>query len=281
MSAAAIGESLREAISDDSISGRLWLYAHYDCNLACTYCLTGSSPTSRPRQLSPERMVDLARQARELGFEALGVTGGEPFLRPWMVDVLLAMSEQLPVLALSNATLFGGRQLQRMAPLSEADVALQVSLDRPEPDANDALRAIGNHRKVVRAIEGLLGLGIRVRVASTVDELDDDERARLLSLVQKLGVAAGDHIIRPIVRRGRAAVEALGVQAGVNDLRAELTISADGAFWGPFGPTVSNETQDTDLLLWRRTKPLSVPTRRLLELVKGLPNGHDATLGIR
>ncbi len=273
--------AIAAAVDEGVISERVWLYAHYDCNLACAYCLTGSSPTSRPRQLTPERMLDLARQASEQGFRSMGVTGGEPFLRPWMVQTLVAMAAELPVLALSNATLFGGRKLQYLRPLARADVALQFSLDRAEPETNDASRARGNHRKVVRAIADVLGLGIRVRVASTVDELADDERAQLVELVRSLGVAEDDHIIRPIVKRGRAVAQALGLQASVHDLRPELTISADGAFWGPFGPTVADEILDTDLLLCRRTSPLSVPAGRLLALAKGLPDGHDSTLGIR
>jgi hypothetical protein len=57
----------------------------------------------------------------------------------------------------------------------------------------------------------------------------------------------------------------LGVEAGPADLPAELTISADGAFWSPFGPTVHGGRLDTDLLLTRVTRPLTRPAAALLE----------------
>jgi hypothetical protein len=58
-------------------------------------------------------------------------------------------------------------------------------------------------------------------------------------------------------------------------------VTADGAFWSPFGPTVTDGRLDTDLLLTRTTAPLSVPATVLLRLVEGRPAGTDAALGIR
>ena len=75
--------------------------------------------------------------------------------------------------------------------------------------------------------------------------------------------------------------EAIGVTARAQDIPSELTITADGAFWGSFGPTVRSGRLDTDLLLTRTVLPLSVPANALLGLLKGMPDGHDANLGIR
>ena len=267
------------AIAADQISERVWLYVHYDCNLSCAYCLSGSTPMSKRRQLSSARLLELADEAKSLGFKALGVTGGEPFLRRWMVDTLVEMAARLPVLVLTNGTLFAGKRLAAMAPLASAAVTVQMSLDRLDPGANDDLRAKGNHAAVVQAITALIELGIRVRVASTLDDLAED--LAFLAFVRGLGVAGEDHILRPIVRRGRAVDTDMGVRATLSDFRPELTISADGAFWGPFGPTVRDERVDTDLLLCRSTRPLAVPAGRLIALARGLPSGHDTTLGIR
>jgi hypothetical protein len=71
------------------------------------------------------------------------------------------------------------------------------------------------------------------------------------------------------------------VTATRDDLEPELTLTADGAFWNPFGPTIENGRVDTDLLLTRTTQPLSTSAMTMLRLVQGRPPGHDATLGIR
>ena len=125
--------AIAEAVRDGRLPGRVWLYSNYHCNLVCTYCLTDSSPKSPRRDLAADRMVDLAVQARALGFTDLGVTGGEPFLRPDMVDVLLAMAEQLPTVVLSNATLFHGDRLTRVEALAASPLSFRCRSTTPTP----------------------------------------------------------------------------------------------------------------------------------------------------
>lgn len=276
--------AIAEAVREGRLPGRVWLYSNYHCNLVCTYCLTDSSPKSPRRDLGADRMVELAAQARDLGFTDLGVTGGEPFLRPDMVDVLIAMSEQLPTVVLSNATLFHGDRLKRVEALADHPVVVQVSLDYADADDNDAQRGEDNHATVVGAISRLVERGIRVRIGTTLDpnaEITDDDQARLCSLHRSLGVDDEDHVVRPIVRRGRADVSDMGVKAGAADLPPELTITADGAWWSPFGPTIRDGIPETDLLVTRTTDPLLTPASALLRLIQGQPAGEDANLGIR
>jgi hypothetical protein len=189
----------------------------------------------------------------------------------------LTLAAILPLVCLSNGTVFTERRLERLRPLAELPAQIQVSLDRPEPDANDAMRGPENFRKVVDAIPRLVERGVRVRIATTVDVIDDQELQRLCRLHRRLGVPDIDHVIRPIVRRGRAVDHDLGVEAGP----AELTITTDGAFWSPFGPTVHGGRLDTDLLLTRTTMPLRVPAAALLRLVQARPPGTDAQLNIQ
>ena len=259
------------AIARGLIGGRLWLYANYHCNLTCTYCLTESSPTVARRQLPVDGLPEIAAEARATGFTALGVTGGEPFLVPGMAGALVAMAEELPTVVLSNGTLFTPRLLADMNALAGRDFAVQVSLDSADPDANDEMRGPRNFAKVVEAIPRLRAQGIRVRVATTGEGIAPEALARLCELHRSLGVGDEDHIVRPIVRRGRAIDHGLGVDADLADLPAELTITADGAFWSPFGPTVHGGRLDTNLLLTRTTRPLSIPAAAMLRIAGAVP----------
>ncbi|MDP4504117.1 radical SAM protein [Nonomuraea turcica] len=273
--------TVAEAVAEGRLPGRVWMYADYHCNLACTYCLTESAPQVARRELGHQRMVEIAAEAAQLGFTDLGVTGGEPFLVMGLPKTLADMAEHLPVLVLTNGTLFTPKRLDRLEPILGRPVAMQISLDRPDPDANDEMRGPENFGKVVEAIPRLVERGVKVRIATTVESIEDAELDRLCSLHRDLGVPDEDHIIRPIVRRGRAADHDLGVMARQQDLPAELTITTDGAFWSPFGPTVSAGVVDTDLLITRTTRPLGVPARALLRLVENRPAGEDVALNIR
>jgi MoaA/NifB/PqqE/SkfB family radical SAM enzyme len=277
----ATADALRGAIDDGRVADRLWLYSNYHCNLQCAYCLTESAPAVPRRLLDAGDMVEAARQAPALGFRALGVTGGEPFLLPDLPEVLADLARVLPVLVLTNATLFTERLLARMRPLADLPVALQISLDSAEPEINDEFRAPHNFEKVVAAIPRLIELGIPVRIATTGDRNTPDQMARLCALHRSLGVSDEDHVVRPIVRRGRAIDGDMGVVAESKDLFPELTLTADGAFWSPFGPTVHAGRLDTDLLLTRQRLPLDRPARALLAAADANPEGYDATLNIR
>ena len=258
--------ALDQAIADGVIGGRLWLYANYHCNLRCTYCLTESAPEVARRELPVERLPEVAAQARRAGFTAVGVTGGEPFLVRGLAATLGEMALQLPTLVLSNGTLFGRRLLAELGPLAALDLAIQISLDSAEPEANDEMRGPRNFARVVEAVPRLRALGLRVRVATTTEGLEPDALARLCELHRALGVPDEDHVVRPIVRRGRAAEQGLGVAAELGDLPPELTLTADGAFWSPFGPTVRGGRLDTDLLITRTTRPLSIPIAAMLKV---------------
>jgi MoaA/NifB/PqqE/SkfB family radical SAM enzyme len=257
------------------------MYSNYHCNLVCTYCLTESGPRVARRELDPATMLDLAREAKDVGFDGIGITGGEPFLVPDMPVLLVELSKVLPVLVLTNGTLFARALLDRMELLVHADVTLQISLDHADPEANDVMRGPENFRKVVEAVPELLRRGIAVRIATTLEQEDPDELERLCDLHRGLGVSDDDHVVRPIIRRGRADTGQLGVVARYLDLEPELTITADGAFWSPFAPTVRNGTLDTDLLLTRTVRPLQRPLDAMCTVLRGRPEGADSVLNIR
>jgi uncharacterized Fe-S cluster-containing radical SAM superfamily protein len=272
---------IADAIRTGTMPGRLWIYSNYHCNLACGYCLTESSPRAPRRELDAGTMVELARQAEQLGFTGIGVTGGETILLPWLPEAIRKMAEHLPIVVLTNGTLFGDDRIELTAGMDHPHVALQISLDSHLPDVNDLARGPDNFRKVVEAVPRLLERGVRVRIATTT-ALAPDHRGLepLRELVSSLGVPAEDHLVRPIVRRGRADQRAMGVVAGARDIPSELTVTADGAFWGSFGPTVRGNRLDTDLLLTRTILPLEVPAMALLAALDGVPEGNDAALGI-
>jgi MoaA/NifB/PqqE/SkfB family radical SAM enzyme len=275
-------DAIAKARAAGRVGGHLWLYATYHCNLACTYCLTESSPRiANRRELSPDTMVRLAREARELGFDRIGITGGEVFMLRWFPETLVELSGILPTLTLTNATLFTDRMLRRIEPLADLDAALQVSLDSADAARNDEYRGPANWGQVTEAIPRLLERGIRVRVATTVEYQTPEDLERLCELHRRLGIPDDDHVVRPVVRRGRARTVGMGVELGIDDVLPELTISADGAFLNPFAPTVVGGRTEIDLLVSRQILPLEVPLARMLAAAHEQPAGADVVRNVR
>ena len=276
--------AVQDAIATGTVGGRLWFYANYHCNLQCSYCLTESGPRVPRRELPGEAILERAAEAADLGFESFGVTGGEPFIRDDMPALVAELGRRRPTVVLSNATLFNERRLRELEPLADLPVHVQISLDHPDPVENDEMRGPENFRKVMEAIPKLVERGIGVKIATTLedpDAVDPEERERRCELHRRMGIPDEDHVVRPIVHRGRAATNELGLPAGFEQLDPELTLTADGAFYSPFGPTVRGGRLDTDLLVSRATAPLRRPVDALLRIADQLPEGHDASIGIR
>ena len=47
----------------------------------------------------------------------------------------------------------------------------------------------------------------------------------------------------------------------------ELTLTSEGAFWTPFGPTYRQGRLQTDLLICRTVAPLNKPVQQLLNIL--------------
>jgi sulfatase maturation enzyme AslB (radical SAM superfamily) len=279
--ATPLGE-IAEAVANGVLGERVWFYANYHCNLECTYCLTESGPNVDRKMLDGAWMIARAHEAKALGFKQLGVTGGEPFMVSSMPETIAAMSDILPTVVLSNGSLFHGPRLERIVEaLAGKSVHIQISLDAPEPGENDTKRGDDNWRQVSEAVPRLVSRGLKVRIATTTEGITDESLNELCVLHREWGVPDEDHVVRPIVSRGRAALDGIGVAATQQDLPAELCLTTDGAFWSAFGPTIRNGRTDTDLLITRVTAPLERPAKAMLRVAQATPAGADASLGIR
>jgi sulfatase maturation enzyme AslB (radical SAM superfamily) len=257
---------IAEAVANGVLGERVWFYANYHCNLECTYCLTESGPNVDRKMLDAEWMIARAHEAKALGFKQLGVTGGEPFMVSSMPETIA----------------FHGPRLERIVEaLAGKNVHIQISLDAPEPGANDTKRGDDNWRQVSEAVPRLVARGLKVRIATTTEGITEESLNELCVLHREWGVPDEDHVVRPIVSRGRAALDGIGVAATQQDLPAELCLTTDGAFWSAFGPTIRNGRTDTDLLITRVTAPLERPAKAMLRVAQATPAGTDAALGIR
>ena len=75
-------------------------------------------------------------------------------------------------------------------------------------------------------------------------------------------------MVRPIIGRGRARDNELGVKVAFDDVPAELTLTSEGAYWSPATPTVRDGRLDTDYLLTRTIVPLDIPARAMLRFAE-------------
>jgi pyruvate-formate lyase-activating enzyme len=227
---------------------RLWIYTNFHCNLACDYCCVRSSPRADPRMLSLDRVRRVAAEAQAAGVRELWVTGGEPFIRPDIAQVLDACARRLSTTVLTNGMLLRGHRLAALSELPRDRLALQVSLDSPDPELHDRHRGEGSWDRAVAGIRALAAAGFRVRVAATLGHEDQATEASFHAFLDGLGIPVEDRLVRRIAKRGFAED---GVVLTTQSLVPEVTVTADGVYWHPVG------ADDEDMLVTTQAFPLA------------------------
>ncbi len=228
------------------VGSRLWLYTNFDCNLACDYCCVRSSPRADPRTLPLEDVERAAAEAPAAGVREILVTGGEPFLRPDIFELLLACARALPTTVLTNGLLFAGKRRLALHGLPRDRIVFQISLDSPTPALHDRHRGQGTWEKARAGIAIAREEGFRVRLASTV--ADDRAEQEFQAFVEREGIPEEDCVLRRVALRGFAEE---GVALSRADLIPEVTLTRAGVYWHPVGAT------DEDFLVTPRRFPLA------------------------
>ena len=148
------------------------------CNLRCTYCMSEEPPSFHPREglLTIEELERLARVARSLGISSIRLTGGEPLVRPGIVDIVGRIS----ALGFEDVALTtNGTRLARMAPsLVEAGLMrANVSCDSLRSDRFPLIRRRGSLDEVLAGMDGAEQAGLpKVKVnVVLIAGVNDDE----------------------------------------------------------------------------------------------------------
>jgi MoaA/NifB/PqqE/SkfB family radical SAM enzyme/SAM-dependent methyltransferase len=206
----------------------LWLQVNNACNLSCSHCLVSSGPGGIGG-LPPAELLRLVDRAVELGLERLFVTGGEPFLRRDLSDLLRHATEAhgLEAIVLTNATVWGDRIRSDLAALDRGRVRFQVSIDGARPETNDAVRGPGTFIKALAGAAELAGMGFEVSLTTVTTEQNLGELATIPRLVREVG--AGSQHLMWSHKRGRAAAADNGFFPARARLQAAVLEVVDAA----------------------------------------------------
>ncbi len=156
------------------------------CNLRCTYCMPeeGLQWLAKPELLDDDEIVRLVRIAVTLlGVTEVRFTGGEPMLRPGLVEIVSRCAALEPRPRLSLTT--NGIGLARTAEaLRDAGLdRVNVSLDTLRPDVFQAITRRKRHADVMAGLEAARAAGLApVKInAVLMRGLNDDEAPDLLA----------------------------------------------------------------------------------------------------
>ena len=156
------------------------------CNLRCVYCmpLSGLHFARADELLTPPELERVARAAAAVGFRKIRLTGGEPTLRPDLIEIVerLGRVSELRDLAMTTNGILLPRLAARLA--SAGLRRVNIHLDTLHPGRLQRLMRFGTVEEIWAGIEAAEAVGLRplkLNVVVTRGYNDEDvvELARL------------------------------------------------------------------------------------------------------
>lgn len=132
------------------------------CNLRCVYCMP-EQMVFRPNDelLSDDELHTVLRATSMLGFDKFRLTGGEPTVRPGVVDIVRAI-RSLPATREIAMTTNGIRLARLAEPLKKAGLdRVNVSIDSLDPERFKRITRWGDVQQVLDGIHAAEDAGLR------------------------------------------------------------------------------------------------------------------------
>ncbi|PKM78947.1 MAG: hypothetical protein CVU88_08340, partial [Firmicutes bacterium HGW-Firmicutes-13] len=179
----------------------LWLNVTNNCNLRCIHCHK-SAGASIGEELSTSDICNLVNEFSDGGGELLTISGGEPFLRDDILDILnyVKNSKVIHTIVITNGTLLNDDIYKFLENFGDK-ISVQVSLDGATAAVNDKIRGKGTFEKAIGCIKELRKRNVHVVMRMTVMKANNHEIDDYLKLSNELGCVADFGIIQ---EKGRA-----------------------------------------------------------------------------
>jgi len=156
------------------------------CNLGCKHCYA-AQPLSGD-ELGLNEIGKILQQAQGMGFTRVAFTGGEPFCREDIMEIVAkAMEHQMEVLLITNATLIDSAIAKKLAKLQPE---LQVSMDGATGEVYDEIRGEGSFLLFLKGLDNLLqeGLADSIIISFTVMKQNMYSIPALFAFAEERGI---------------------------------------------------------------------------------------------
>jgi len=190
----------------------VYLYFSQYCNLSCRHCWIdpqfSTDKTPKKDEIDIKTLLLALDECRRLGTTSVKITGGEPFLRSDIFELLdYIKSNKLKLNIESNATLIREKEAQALKEAGVNQVA--VSLDGPDAQTHEALRGIkGSFLETLEGIKFLKKQDLNIQVIICLWRKNKDYIKSTIDLARSLGAnSVKINVITHIARADKMAKE--------------------------------------------------------------------------
>ena len=161
------------------------------CNLRCIYCMDEKDNTflKNDEKLTDDEIYRIVKESSELGIKKVRITGGEPLVKPNLVNLIGRINSISGIEEIYLTT--NGILLDDM--IDELALnglkGVNISLDSLKEERFNKLTRLGKLNKVLESIDKAIALGIKVKLNTViVNDINKDEIIDFVNLTKEKNI---------------------------------------------------------------------------------------------
>ncbi|WP_038057125.1 12,18-didecarboxysiroheme deacetylase [Thermodesulfobacterium hydrogeniphilum] len=157
------------------------------CNLRCIHCYAKADPNPAPDELTTEEGFRLLEDLAQFGCPVVLFSGGEPLVRPDILDLIKkATSLGMRAVLSTNGVLIDENLAKELKKLGLSYVGISLDGGR---EVHDRFRGVkGAFDKVISAIEACKKESLKVGLRFTINKLNAQEIPKIFDLVEEMEI---------------------------------------------------------------------------------------------
>ncbi len=170
----------------------IWEITH-NCNYGCSYCIFSCNKKRVDGELTTKECFHVIDELVNNGFKHLKITGGEPFIRKDIVEILNYASKKLVVDVSTNASLINEKTVDELNKINLK--MIHVSLDGSKEE-HETVRGKDTYERTINGLKALKKSKNKVRIGSVIHIKNENNLENLVKDSIDLGA---DEIIFSIM----------------------------------------------------------------------------------
>ena len=155
------------------------------CNYHCSYCIFSSEAKKYEDELTTDEVKRTIKDLKENNFKYIKFTGGEPFVRKDMTEILKYASELGFDMDIStNASLITDDIAKKLKNIKFPMV--HVSLDGHDKETHEYVRGKNTFERTLRGIKHLTGNDVYTRIGTVIYKKNEDNLEEIIELAIQL-----------------------------------------------------------------------------------------------
>jgi radical SAM protein with 4Fe4S-binding SPASM domain len=163
------------------------------CTLKCLHCYQEPYLAKNIPEMNTEQLKQLIEQLSEMNIAKLVISGGEPFLRDDLVEIIdFAFSKGIIVPTIFTNGTINDKKLDELCNYGKP-FTLAISLEGYTPEMNDYIRGHSSFKNTMKFLNEILnaqknGSQVKIVIDTTVHPMNFDKLKRMFLYLSKLGV---------------------------------------------------------------------------------------------